>query len=107
MPQPRKHVSNAQRQAEYRRRRLSEPKRQSSDGLPSLPKVAAIPATARWRKAITQAQVLLELVQNEMQHYYDDRTEIWQESDKGNAFQERTDALTEIQDQVSNLLSDW
>ena len=106
MSQVRKHTSNAQRQAAYRRRR----KQVQCDvlvptDLPAVPKLTAIPATERWRKGIAQAHGLLVLVQREMQDYYDERSEKWQEGEKGDAFQERLDQIEEALGYVADLLT--
>jgi len=106
MPQVRKHISNAQRQAAYRRRR----KQDQRDALvpidlPAIPKLTAIPATVRWRKGIAQAHGLLALVLQEMQDYYDERSENWQEGEKGGAFQERLDQIEEALVYVADLLT--
>jgi hypothetical protein len=39
----------------------------------------------------------------EMEAYQDERSEVWHESDRGEAFQERIDALTEIIENLDNL----
>jgi len=39
-----------------------------------------------------QARSLLETLCDEMQSFYDDRSEAWQKSDKGVAFQKRLNA---------------
>jgi hypothetical protein len=67
--------------------------------------VAALPATKRWRQGLTQAHGWLELVQQEMQDYFDERSEKWQEDERGDAFQERLDAITEAVDQLGDLLT--
>jgi hypothetical protein len=106
MPQVRKYTSNARRQAAYRRRR-----KQIQSGvlvptdLPAAPKLTSMPATERWRKGIAQAHGLLVLVQQEMQDYYDERSEKWQEGEKGDAFQERLDQIEEALGYVDELQS--
>jgi hypothetical protein len=53
-----------------------------------------------WNKAISQVTDLLEQTMSEMQSYYDDRTERWQESGSGEDFQERINELQEFIDQA-------
>jgi hypothetical protein len=47
---------------------------------------------------------LLELVEQEMQDYYGQRSESWQEAEKGEAFQERLDAVTEARESLDELI---
>ena len=107
MPQRKIHASAAQRQAEYRRRCKEATLQQlRSKGLPALPAVSAIPGTARWRQAIESAAEMLYMVVQEMEAYFEDRSEQWQESEKGEVFRERIDALCEARDTVQELTVD-
>lgn len=87
MPQIRKHEFAAARQASYRRRcsqaRLGE---LSARGLPALPAVPTIPGKARWRQAIASADALLSMVEQEMNDYYNDRSETWREGQQVRSF---------------------
>lgn len=103
MPRVRKHATDADRQAAYRQRRSSQRSAMVIAGLPALPKPTALPGTARWRQGIAEAQRLLEVVQQEMQEYYDQRSETWQEGEKGDAFQERLDAIADVAAQIGDL----
>jgi len=104
MPQLKKYDSRAARQAAYRQRcARSRAQQLSQKGLPALPAVATIPGYARWRSALCQAQSTLSLVLSEMQQYYDDRSETWQESDRGEAFGERLEAIEEVCSQMDDL----
>ena len=85
MPTPRKHKSNAHRQAAYRKRqelaRLAERQR---EGLPPLPVITAMPGTRRWTRMLENARTLVEAVKQERDvtvDYYDERSAAWQESD--------------------------
>jgi hypothetical protein len=104
MPQRRIHASPAHRQAAYHHR-CQEALRQQlqKQGLPALPVLSNIPGTARWRQAITCAAHLLEVVGDEMEAYYEDRSEAWQESDRAEAFQERLEAVRDAQQAVEGL----
>lgn len=94
MPTPRKYQTDAERQAAYRQRQAeARHVEQQAKGLPLLPAVPTIPGTARWKALRDQAQALLETMLDEMQRYYDDRSEQWQESDRGEEFQERIDQV--------------
>jgi hypothetical protein len=94
MPAPRKHTSPAQRQRAYRARqsaaRLSEVR---AKGLPQAAPIPTMPSAARWRAMIQMANNLLEAARQEMETYRDDRSEAWQESEKGEEFQETIDSL--------------
>jgi hypothetical protein len=90
MPQPRKHASAAARQAAYRTRQ-EEARRAAlgAKGLPLLPAIATLPGWARWNASFMTAQALLTATLSEMQDYFDDRSETWQEGDRGEDYQER------------------
>jgi hypothetical protein len=62
-----------------------------------------MPGTARWRQAIANAVDLLSMVADEMESYFDDRSEEWQEGERGDSFRERIDALCEARDLVADL----
>lgn len=104
MPTPRKHQNAAACQAAYRKRQ-QEARRQelTRKGLPPLPMVPTIPGEARWKKMLAEAGALLSIVVEERGDYFDDRSDEWQESDKGNAFQERSDAIADILNTVDDL----
>jgi len=94
MPQPQKYASHAARQAAYRLRcRQARANEQAQRGLPALPSVPTLPGTARWQAALSSAQLLLETVQAEMQAYFDERSEAWQEGERGQQFMGRQEAL--------------
>jgi hypothetical protein len=91
MPQPKKHASAAERQAAYRAR--CEQARQqlsSAKGLPSLPSVSTMPGWPRWNATFTLAHALMEGAVSELLEYFEDRSESWQASDRGEEHQERT-----------------
>ncbi len=106
MPQSKLYASHAQRQAAYRRRcREATETQLRNKGLPALPAISTIPGATRWRQAITNATVPLSMVAEEMESYFDDRSEAWQESDKGETFREHLDAICEARDMVADLLT--
>jgi hypothetical protein len=97
MPQPQKHVSHAARQAAYRLRcREARAQEQKERGLPVLPSVPTLPGTARWTAALSSARRLLETVQAEMLAYFEERSELWQEGERGQAFTDRLEALESV-----------
>ena len=94
MPQRRKYDSDALRQAAYRvRQAVAQGEQLRSKGLPALPAPAQIPGRARWRSAIESASQRVEQTAMEMQHYYDDRSEMWQETARAETILEQIDAL--------------
>jgi len=97
MPQPKKHVSHAARQTAYRLRcRDVRAKEQSDRGLPALPAVPTLPGAPRWKATFRSARVLLETAQAEMQDYFDERSEVWQEGERGQRFAEKLQALEAV-----------
>src|SRR5580704_1814692 len=81
MPPKRKYETNGSRQAAYRLRQANVRQAERAEkGLPSLPPIASLPGHPRWRTAIRYALALLTLVHDEMVAYFDDRSEVWQES---------------------------
>lgn len=97
MAQERKYATPAERQAAYRKRcEATRHQQLSARGLPALPVIATLPGQARWTAALASAQALVVQVSTEMHGYYDERTETWQESERGTQFQERLDAIDEL-----------
>jgi hypothetical protein len=96
MPTPRKHKDAAACQAAYRKRqaeaRRLEMKRK---GLPDLPPISSMPGERRWWVMLSEATALVQMVVDERETYKDDRSEEWQESDRGEEFQERTTTVQE------------
>ena len=104
MPQPKRYASHAQRQAAYHKRREQARARQlEQKGLPPLPAIPAMPGSARWRQAITHATHLLAMVEQEMEAYFDDRSEQWQESEKAEAFQEQLGEVEQARQTLEDL----
>lgn len=105
MPQENRYASNAERQAAYRtRQKTAYARREKERGLPPLPALPTLPGSARWTAAITMAIGLLSATASEMSHYHDERSERWQESERGEEFTERLDEITQIYEQLETLL---
>ena len=99
MPQLRKYGSDAERQAACRARRaLAQAALQAAKGLPPLPRIATIPGWSRWRHVMAQAEEALRGVHEQMQSYYDDRSEEWQEGEKANEFTQKMEAVEQLVD---------
>jgi hypothetical protein len=74
-------------------------------GLPALPVISSMPGWARWNATFKVAQELLVDMLGEMQDYYQDRSESWQESARGEEHQEKIASVEAVVDALSDLLS--
>lgn len=95
MPTPRKYATNADRQAAYRTRCTAI----SSTEKPLPP----TPGYRRWAIMLSQVQGLLTAVTEEMTTYWEVRSTVWQDSERGEAFTERVEMLEALLDQVGEL----
>jgi hypothetical protein len=105
MPQQRKYNTNAARQEAYRTR--CEQSRQialAAKGLPSLPAIATIPGWPRWNASFTAAHALIADSLSEMQDYFDDRSQNWQESQRAEEHQERIASVEAALDALAELI---
>jgi hypothetical protein len=104
MPTPKRYSDPAARQRAYRERqaqaRLQE---RCQKGLPATPPLATMPGERRWQTLLEQAQSALSCVQTEMQAYYEDRSEPWQEGERGEALLERLDGVESLLCDLENL----
>ena len=103
MPRPRLYASNAEKQRAYRAARKQREQQQATDALPRPPGIANMAAKRRWNTLLDQAKNNLETLRDEMQAYYDDRSEAWQESDRGQAMEERIEALEALIQDIDEL----
>ena len=94
MPTPRKYATHAARQAAYRARLRTRQEEDVTDA--TARRLPAAPGARRWTALLTQARGLLETVTDEMAAYATARTDAWQESERGEAFQERCERLDEV-----------
>lgn len=105
MARMRKYATNAERQAAYRSRQ-----REASLPplyLPALCPLSQVPSKGRWRTAIDLAARLLETVAEEMQTYSDERSESWHEGESAQRFHENLDRVTDLQEQIDDLKSEF
>lgn len=94
MPQPKQHASNANRQKSYRKRCAQARNAElAGKGLPTLPAISTMPGWPRWNASANMAHELIDQTLNEMQEYFDDRSQEWQESERGGQHQQRIDAV--------------
>lgn len=95
--QSRKDATNAQRQAQWRHRQAQlHQDALAAQGLSPSPAISSLPGVARWSAQHLLVQSTLEAMRDQMQAYYDDRTLRWQESDRGQAMEERLQELDAI-----------
>ena len=107
MPPPRQHSTNAERQAAYRQRQAEARRQeQAAKGLPAAPSISTMPSMARWRALQSQARGNLQTMFEEMEAYRDERSEAWQDGEKGAAFQEMLDRVGEAFSTVEELTLD-
>jgi hypothetical protein len=106
MPQPRKHASPADRQAAYRARiEQARQRAASAKGLPCLPPLTTMPGWPRWNATFQMAHDLIDGAVSEMQDYYDDRSDAWQESERGEDHQERIASVEAVLEALCELIT--
>lgn len=106
MPTPRRFQTNADRQAAYRQR-AAETRRQELQrkGLPPTPAIPSMPGNARWNALLALAAEATATVAAEMESYFEDRSEEWQEGEKGETFTERLDEVRSAAESVAEVAS--
>jgi hypothetical protein len=62
-----------------------------------------MPSTARWKDLKRQAEAALETLLDEMEDYENQRSETWQEGDKGEAFRQAIERIEEALDAVRTI----
>lgn len=108
MPSQRKYSSNADRQRAYRERRKRDTEAAvamelSRKGIPGPPALTTVPGRSRWIALLGQVQASLETIQQEIEAYINDRSEAWQESERGVELQERLDQVAEALQAVEGI----
>lgn len=98
MPRPRQNadrtLSRAEIQKAYRARQATERAQElAQKGMPKTRPIASMPSQERWNALLEAARAYIETAQGEMQSYFDDRSEEWQESERGETIQERLTQL--------------
>jgi hypothetical protein len=69
--------------------------------LPPLPAVSGIPGWARWLKAITNIEIQMTMIANEMENYQQCRSKQWKRSMQGYLFEKKLDDLRRITDEIA------
>lgn len=97
MPTPRQHVDHAARQRAYRQRQLKAREAElGAKGLPPAPPISTMPSSQRWAGLLATARAALHTAEEEMSAYYEDRSEAWQESERGETMKEHIEALESL-----------
>ena len=104
MPQERKYASSAGRQAAYRKRcERARRTEMAAKGIPALPAISAIPGWPRWNASLNTARELVERTADEMQGYFEDRSDEWRESERAQQHQEKIDSVQTLLDAFGDL----
>ncbi len=105
MPQPRMYNSHAERQAAYRKRRQEElGEHLKRKGLPPLPRAKTnVAGHTRWQASMSMVEAQMMRVEAEMEAYYDDRSERWQQGERAEAFEQK---LTDLRAALE-LVTEW
>jgi hypothetical protein len=104
MPTPRQHTDQAARQKAYReRQRQARETELAAKGLPALPAIPTMPGRARWTAMLDQARAMLGTMREEMETYHDERSEEWQESERGQEFTANVEAVSELADAATQV----
>jgi hypothetical protein len=96
MPTPRKYKSGAERQVAYRLRCKER----------EMTLAGPVPLTMgrkRWRAMLGRALHLVEQAHDEMQDYYDGKSETWQDSERGEAFAETMESVADIVSELNDI----
>ena len=98
MPRPRqtpdRTLTRAEIQKAYRdRQKQTREEELKQKGMPASRPIPSMPSTPRWTAMLDAARAQIEAAKDEMQTYFDERSEEWQNSEKGEAMQEQLERL--------------
>ncbi len=104
MSQLRQYSDAAAKQRAYRARQTQARRaEQEAKGLPPTPPLPTLPSRARWQALLDGARLFLETAHDEMQAYYEDRSEAWQQGERAAALQDQLNALAQTLDALDAL----
>ena len=110
MPTPRTYpdrvLTNAERQRKYRESRKQEAAQALVTGAPPAHRLSNVPSRARWEAMRAQAREALQTIISEMEAYWEERSEEWQESDRGIEFEQQANNALEALDALDNFTLD-
>ncbi len=104
MPRIKQYDSHAERQSAYRARQAEQ--RAAERGgklLPPPARINSMPSNTRWGALIEHAKTQLETSRDEMQEYFDSRSEHWQETERAESLQEKIEKIVEILNIIDEL----
>jgi hypothetical protein len=98
----------ALRQRRFRKRQQEARRREQREkGLPPMPKISAMPGKARWQATIEAAEALLSQAAEEMEEYWEYRSETWKESYTAEELLQRKKQLTKLAEKLSDMAILW
>ena len=104
MSQHRQYPDAAAKQRAYRARQAQARRdEQQAKGLPPAPSLPTLPSRARWHALLARAQGSLTRARDEMQAYYDDRSEAWQQGERAATLAEQIDHLEVVLNDLNEL----
>ena len=80
---------------------------QREKGLPPMPRITAMPGTARWKATIEAAEALLSQAAEEIDEYWEYRSETWQESYAAEELLQRKKRLSKMAETLSEMAMMW
>lgn len=108
MPQPRKYPNAAARVAAYReRQRRAREAELEPQNLPPKASIATMGDRPRWHALMEAARATIETAQRELETYWHDRSETWQESERGEAMHEDIDDLERLADELAEIAAKY
>jgi hypothetical protein len=99
MPTPKQYENRAARQRAYRQRLAAALRAERA----AAPKIPARFGKRRWAALIDAGHAMLETARDEMQDYYDERSETWQEGERAEEMQTTIDALESLIAEIEGL----
>jgi hypothetical protein len=106
VPTPKRYQTNAQRQAAYRQRCAAATQALlATKRLPPLANIPSIPSHPRWRAMAANARTLLLAIGQEMNDYYDQRSDAWRDTEQADDLGEQIEAVQEAIQSLDDYLS--
>lgn len=104
MPTPKVYESTAERMRAYRlRKKQAAGSELDVAGVGASASLGTAARYAHWNALIKSAQAALQTAHDQMEAYFADRSDRWQESDRGEQFQERIDSLENLLEDLAAL----
>lgn len=98
----------ALRQSRFRKRQQEVRRQEQREkGLPPMPTISAMPGKARWIATIEAAEALLSQAAEEIDEYWEERSENWRESYAADELQQRKKRLDKMATTLSEMSMLW